>query len=121
MAAQGAHQVDVKIVKSYAEDLRSLLAETGLAEKKPFLRSFIKRIEVKETEVKLRYNLPMPTNGRGKKQTEVLSIETFGGAGGARTPDLLTASQTLSQLSYSPTLFHLTKKPLSIQLFSALI
>ncbi len=28
---------------------------------------------------------------------------TFGGAGGIRTPYLLTASQTLSRLSYSPT------------------
>ena len=28
---------------------------------------------------------------------------TLGGAGGIRTPYLLTASQTLSQLSYSPT------------------
>ncbi len=29
---------------------------------------------------------------------------SFGGAGGTRTLDLLTASQTLSQLSYSPML-----------------
>jgi hypothetical protein len=28
---------------------------------------------------------------------------TFGGAGGIRTPYLLTASQTFSQLNYSPT------------------
>jgi hypothetical protein len=36
---------------------------------------------------------------------------TFGGAGGIRTPYLLTASQTFSQLNYSPikTLSNLTK------------
>ena len=33
----------------------------------------------------------------------VLSTVKVGGAGGTRTPGLLTASQTLSQLSYSPT------------------
>ena len=35
-----------------------------------------------------------------------------GGAGGIRTPYLLTASQTLSQLSYSPTQFENIAKQL---------
>ena len=34
---------------------------------------------------------------------KVLDFVQSGGAGGIRTPYLLTASQTLSQLSYSPT------------------
>ena len=35
--------------------------------------------------------------------SKVLDFVGLGGAGGTRTPGLLTASQTLSQLSYSPT------------------
>ncbi len=38
-----------------------------------------------------------------KRIRKVLDFIQFGGAGGIRTPYLLTASQTLSQLSYSPT------------------
>ena len=37
------------------------------------------------------------------RERQAMSVEGGGGAGGTRTPGLLTASQTLSQLSYSPT------------------
>ena len=40
----------------------------------------------------------------GKKEVRVLPIDTLGGAGGTRTPDLLRAREALSQLSYSPIL-----------------
>ena len=46
MIAQGVEQVDVAIMKTYAQDLRSLLEEADFTERKAFLRSFIKRIEV---------------------------------------------------------------------------
>ncbi len=49
-----------------------------------------------------------------KDQLEgILPVITFGGAGGIRTPYLLTASQTLSQLSYSPTQFKNIAKQLA--------
>ena len=40
---------------------------------------------------------------KSKTRVKVLDFVQSGGAGGIRTPYLLTASQTLSQLSYSPT------------------
>jgi site-specific DNA recombinase len=46
MVVQGVGKVDVDIVKAYAQDLRSLLEESDFTERKAFLRSFIKRIEV---------------------------------------------------------------------------
>ena len=46
MVAQGIEEVDLSLVKSYAEDLRSLLVESGFAESNAFLRSFVKKIEV---------------------------------------------------------------------------
>ena len=39
---------------------------------------------------------------QGKKQKHFLPDQYFGGDNGARTRDLLTASQALSQLSYTP-------------------
>ena len=101
IACDGTRQVDASIVKDYAEDLRELLLEADYTERKGFLRSFIKRIEVDSDKVTISYKLPLPrTSNTGT--SEVLPIEPFGGAGGIRTLYLLTASQTLSQLSYSP-------------------
>ena len=103
MVVQGVQHVDCEMVKSYAQDLRGLLEEADFTESKTFLRSFVKRIVVDGSKAKIQYRLPMPPNGRRTQSLGVLPIDTLGGAGGIRTPYLLTASQTLSQLSYSPT------------------
>ncbi len=103
--AQGTEHVDVEMVKSYAQDLRSLLEETGFTESKTFLRSFIKRIVINGENATIHYNLPMPPDGKKKQSVRVLPIDTLGGAGGIRTPYLLTASQTFSRVNYGPKLF----------------
>jgi hypothetical protein len=54
----------VVIVKTYAQDLRSLLKEADFTERKTSLRSFIKRIEVNKKQVTVHYNLPMPKGER---------------------------------------------------------
>ena len=77
-----------------------------IAERKSFLRSFIKRIEINRNEVVVHYHLPLPQNEKGERVREVLPMVTPGGAGGIRTPYLLTASQTFSQLNYSPMLLN---------------
>ena len=57
----------------------------------------------------VRDTIPIPDDRRYRNAEDmalngsVLSTVKVGGAGGTRTPGLLTASQTLSQLSYSPT------------------
>ena len=81
MIAGGIQQVDVDIVKTYARDLRGLLEEADFIERKAFLRSFIKRIEVNKKQVTIHYNLPLAPNRKPKEQIGVLPIETLGGAG----------------------------------------
>ncbi len=100
--AQGAQQVDAEVVKSYAQDLQSLLEEADFTERKTFLRSFIKRIVVNKKQVTIYYNLPIPPEEKKKQSVGVPPIVTPGGAEGTRTPDLLRAKEALSQLSYSP-------------------
>ena len=51
MSTQGIRHVDVEIVRSYANDLRSLLEEANIAESKAFLRSFVKRIEINKSDL----------------------------------------------------------------------
>ena len=95
--------MDVDTVKSYAQDLRGLLEESDFTERKAFLRSFVKRIEVGRNEVTVHYKIPLPPEGKTKERVSVLPIDTFCGAGGIRTPYLCDANAALSQLSYSPT------------------
>jgi site-specific DNA recombinase len=86
MAMQGSTHVDAEIVKSYAEDLKSLLEEADIIESKSFLRSFVKRIEINKSEAVIHYNLPVPPYSSKKQTAEVLPIDTLGGEGGTRTP-----------------------------------
>ena len=103
MSAQTIRHVDVEVVRSYANDLSSLLEEADIVESKAFLRSFVKRVEIDKSEAVIHYNLPVPPHGKDIESVGVLPIDTPGGAGGIRTPYLLNAIQTLSQVSYSPT------------------
>jgi site-specific DNA recombinase len=102
MTLQGYQQVDVDTVRSYAMDLRGLLDESEVTQRKAFLRSFVNKIVVEKEKVRLYYNLPVPPDGRKTETVGVLPIDTPSGAEGIRTPYLLNAIEALSQLSYSP-------------------
>ena len=102
MTLQGYQQLDVDAVRSYVTDLQSLLDESDLAQRKAFLRSFVKKIVVEKGKVRLYYNLPVPPDGRRKEEVGVLPIDTPSGDRGIRTPDLCDANAALSRLSYIP-------------------
>ena len=57
MIVQGVEEVDIDVVKSYTRDLKALIEESDIAERKSFLRSFIKRIEINRNEVVVHYHL----------------------------------------------------------------
>ena len=88
MTLQGYQHIDIDAVHAYVTDLQSLLDESGVAQRKAFLRSFVKKIVVEKEEVKLYYNLPVPPDGRKKEVVGVLPIDTLIGDRGIRTPDL---------------------------------
>jgi hypothetical protein len=52
---------DPQVVQGYADDLRSLLAKSSITEQRSFLKSFVERIEVDESEAKVYYTIPMPS------------------------------------------------------------
>ena len=79
IVAQGTQHVDVEMVKSYVQDLRSLLEETDFTGSKTFLRSFIKQIVIDGKKAVIHYNLPMPPDGKRKQLVGVLPIDTLGG------------------------------------------
>ncbi len=61
-----------------------------------------RRMNSKGDKGRIQYYLPMPPEGKKTQSVAVLPIETLGGAGGIRTPYLLTASQTFSRVNYGP-------------------
>jgi len=70
---------DMETVKSYVEDLRNLLEDSPLIEKKSFIKSFVKEIRVAGHEVVLKYNIP-PSVGAPHQETLVVPpIVHYGG------------------------------------------
>ena len=63
---------DVETVARCVADLSSLLNESSLAERKSFVRSFVKEVKVTGEEVLLTYSIPMLPWGRTEEKLQVL-------------------------------------------------
>ena len=70
---------DKDIVTTYVEELRNVLSESPLAERKSFVRSFIKEVKVTGDEVLVKYTIPMMPKGMLEEKLSVLSIGHDGG------------------------------------------
>jgi len=70
---------DSEIVTRYVADLHDLLNESSLAERKSFVRSFVKEVKVTGNEVLLTYTIPMLPRGIIEEKLPVLSIVHDGG------------------------------------------
>ena len=79
MVVEGVEHVEVEAVRSYAQDLRSLLEEGDFTQSKTFLRSFVKKVIINGDKAKIQYRLPMPPDGKRTQSVGVLPIDTLGG------------------------------------------
>jgi site-specific DNA recombinase len=79
---------DPEIVRNYVRDLKQLLEESELVKKRAFLKSFVDRIEVGESTVKVNYTIPMPPSNLAIETVGVLPIIQNGSAYGIRTRGL---------------------------------
>jgi hypothetical protein len=70
---------DMETVKSYVEDLRNLLGESPTVERKSFIKSFVKEVRVKGTEVLLSYNIPLSAVPPSQENLVVPPIVHCGG------------------------------------------
>jgi len=77
------------IVRRYAADLRNLLTRSELAERKAFIRRFIKEVRVTGDEVVLTYTMPLIPNGSTADKIGVLPIVQHGRPCRSRTCDTL--------------------------------
>jgi len=70
--------VDLNVVQRYTNDLRSLLAESCITEQRSFLKSFVERIDVDDSEVKVYYTIPVPPPSMPQETAGVLPFVHHG-------------------------------------------
>ena len=62
MRYEAVDMTNPKVVGDYVGDMRDLLAKSSITEQRSFPKSFMERIEVGDSEVKMYYTIPMPPN-----------------------------------------------------------
>jgi hypothetical protein len=77
-------------VIAYVEDLRSTLNEGSIMHRKAFLNSFIRRINVKDSEAEIEYTCPIGLGGN--RRNEVLSMARIGSRGRTRNKSIAEVS-----------------------------
>ena len=87
MSDRKVELADMKLVKSYINDLKSTLDDGLLTDRRAFIRSFIKEIIVAKQEVKLIYTIPLLPEGLKEESVGVLPIVRYGGPFWTRTRD----------------------------------
>ena len=101
---------DVATITAYTRDRQVFLQASDRAETRAFIKSFVQEIAVAPGAAIIRYAIPLPEDRQlpdGDPAAEalrdpVLSTVPSGGPGGIRTPDLLNAIQSRSQLRHRP-------------------
>ena len=78
---------DMNTVAGYVEDLRNLLQEGTLAERKSFIKSFVREIKVTGSLIELSYTIPL-FEGQSQESLAVPHIVHYGGPFWTRTRDL---------------------------------
>jgi site-specific DNA recombinase len=78
---------DAKAVAGCLSDMRDLLTEGSFAERKTFIRSFVKEIKVTGDDALLTYTMPILPGGVTEERLSVLSIVHCGGPFWTRTRD----------------------------------
>jgi len=79
MSDRKVELADMKLVKSYVNDLRHTLDEGLLTDRRTFIRSFVKEITVSQQEIRLNYILPLLPDGLIEESVGVLPIVRYGG------------------------------------------
>jgi site-specific DNA recombinase len=86
---------DEKTIAACVHDLRGLLAEGTLAERRAFIRTFVKEVRVTGSDVVVTYTNPLGGVRTNEEKLGVLSIEQRGGRYRTRTCDLTDVNRVL--------------------------
>ena len=76
---------DLKLIEQHTKDLSELLSAGELAQRKTFIKSFVKEIRVTRNQCEILHRIPLPTDDTKRKKAEVLPFIPLGSAYGIRT------------------------------------
>ena len=79
MSDRKVELADLENVSRYVDDLHNLLKEGSLAERRTFIKSFIKEIRVTGNEAALAYTIPILPEKVTIEKEGVLPIVQYGG------------------------------------------
>lgn len=68
-----------EIVKEYVKDLRNILNDSPLSERRAFIRDYVKEVNVTGDDVLLTYTIPLTPEGISEEKIAVLSNVQYGG------------------------------------------
>ena len=88
MEARKVELADLETVTQYVNELRALLTESSIAERKSFIKSFVKEVVVTGDKAELKYTIPLSQEEPVEEGLEVLHIVRFSGPCGIRTKGL---------------------------------
>ena len=80
-------------VAAYVEDLRETLNSGSIMHRKEFLNSFIRRININDSQAEIEYTCPIGLTGN--RRNEVLSMAMIGSRGRTRTCNQTVNSRVL--------------------------
>ena len=93
---------DPEVVRGYVQDLRQLLEESSIVERKTFLKSFVERIEVDNSDMKVVYTIPMPPDHSATETVGVLPIVHNGPPLASKCSDFGQSHPTFCPTERSP-------------------
>ena len=69
---------DPQVTWNYTNNLRNLSAESCITEQRSFLKSFVERIDVGDSEAKVYYTIPVPPSNMPQETAGVLPFVHHG-------------------------------------------
>ncbi len=75
---QAVDMANPQVVRDYVDDLRGLLEKSSIIEQRSFLKSFVDRIEVGDSEVNMYYTIPMPPSSLAEETVGVIPFVHHG-------------------------------------------
>jgi site-specific DNA recombinase len=95
MSDRKVELADLETISYYLDDLHDLLKEESLAERRAFIRSFVKEVRLTGDEAILSYSMPMLPEKVAIEKEGVLPTVQYGGRYRTRTCDLQCVILTL--------------------------
>ncbi len=92
--SEASESLDTDTVIGYVKELEQILGEAPFLQRKTFIRSFVKRVEVNPKKVVVDYTIPLPLETKRTSTREVLYTDRIGSGGRIRTHDLRVMGST---------------------------